>query len=70
MPSLTVNSDGVELYYYDSGVPKSTESNAPYKTLFVVHGWGLNGPCDSTVSTRPNRDLQTGHGRTPTTADG
>ncbi|KAL6307574.1 hypothetical protein BKA93DRAFT_768745, partial [Sparassis latifolia] len=43
MPSLVVNSDGVELYYYDSGVPKTTESNVPYKTLFVVHGLGFNG---------------------------
>ncbi|KAL6308738.1 Alpha/Beta hydrolase protein [Sparassis latifolia] len=43
MPSLVVNSEGIELFYYDTGVPAVSEPGKPYKTLFVVHGMGYNG---------------------------
>ncbi|KAH9931957.1 Alpha/Beta hydrolase protein [Fomitopsis serialis] len=37
MPALKLDSDGGELTYTDSGVPRSA-TDAPYITVFVVHG--------------------------------
>ena len=60
MPSITIDNQGNNLYYEDTGAPQNSESL--YTTLIIVHGTGFHGREYSTrtllhSSTLPNFPL-------------
>ena len=51
MPSVTVNSRGIELYYEDSGLPTGSTS---YSTVVLIHGYYLHSCTSSAVNDGSN----------------
>ncbi|KAI0704536.1 hypothetical protein C8Q76DRAFT_779013 [Earliella scabrosa] len=55
MPSIVVDDDkGTQLAYFDTGVPKSTQSKEPYLTIVAVHGTVFSSPTFARLMERSN----------------
>lgn len=49
MSSLVVDDTGTQLSFFDSGVPVHAPLDAPYTTIFTLHGMGFSSRTSASV---------------------